>query len=71
MAEKELLVQQLTGDFTLEERTGKERVPEGKLFVLGDNRLESMDSRHFGFIDINQTVGKVNQDFPNKQEARQ
>lgn len=50
----------LTGDFTLEEITGKDTVPEGKLFVLGDNRLGSYDSRQFGFINVNQVVGKVN-----------
>jgi signal peptidase I len=50
----------LTGDFTLEDLTGVERVPEGKLFVLGDNRLGSWDSRQFGFINFDQVVGKVN-----------
>lgn len=44
---------QVTGDF-------KVSVPDGKLFVLGDNREDSWDSRHFGFIDIEQVVGKVN-----------
>jgi len=50
----------LTGDFTLLEKTGFEKVPEGTVFVLGDNRLGSWDSRHFGFVSISQIVGEVN-----------
>lgn len=54
------LTRRFTEDFTLAEKTGVEIVPEGKLFVLGDNRLGSNDSRQFGFIDVDQVVGKVN-----------
>ncbi|MFB1081404.1 signal peptidase I [Jeotgalibacillus sp. JSM ZJ347] len=51
----------LTGDFTLEEIPGGQiEVPEGQLFVLGDNRQESLDSRIIGFIDQDSVVGKVN-----------
>ncbi|NFV13151.1 signal peptidase I [Clostridium sporogenes] len=35
------------------------RVPENKLFVLGDNRMISKDSRMFGFIDYKQVEGKA------------
>ncbi|GAA0438143.1 signal peptidase I [Lentibacillus halophilus] len=48
-----------TGDFTLKEATGKTTVPEGKLFVMGDNRKDSLDSRKIGFIPIDTVVGKV------------
>lgn len=50
----------LTGDFNLEEITGLKQVPPGHVFVIGDNRLGSWDSRHYGFIKIDQIVGKVN-----------
>ncbi|MGG3926745.1 signal peptidase I [Metabacillus fastidiosus] len=49
----------LTGDFTLEEKIGKEKIPDGYFFVIGDNRIKSYDSRHFGLIKIEDVVGKV------------
>ena len=57
---KELLGERLTGNFTLQEITGESVVPEGHIFVLGDNRLGSRDSREFGFVSVDQVVGKVN-----------
>lgn len=35
------------------------KVEDGKLFVLGDNRPVSKDSRTFGLIDYNQVQGRV------------
>ena len=35
------------------------RIEEGDLFLLGDHRMESKDSRDFGPIGLNQVKGKV------------
>ena len=34
-------------------------VPEGCIYVLGDNRDESMDSRTFGCVPLEKVEGKV------------
>ena len=52
----------LTDDFTLEEIPGVEvdKIPEGYVFVMGDNRRYSKDSRHIGLVAIDEIIGDTN-----------
>lgn len=38
---------------------GPVTVPKGKLFMMGDNRDESNDSRYWGFVDLSAVRGKA------------
>lgn len=38
---------------------GADRVPPGSLVVLGDNPDHSVDSRHHGYVPLDQVLGKV------------
>jgi len=38
---------------------GPEVVPAGSVYLLGDNRVDSVDSRHFGAVPVSSVVGLV------------
>jgi signal peptidase I len=55
----EILDGTLTENFVIEEKLGSKTVPEGYVFVLGDNRRKSKDSRMIGFVSIDEIIGST------------
>jgi len=41
------------------EHFGPKTVPQGMLFVLGDNRYNSQDSRYWGFVPLDDVLGEA------------
>lgn len=57
--ESQEITEYYNGDFTLSSLQGVETVPDDMLFVLGDNRVNSKDSRSFGFIPEDSVIGET------------
>ncbi|WP_110112852.1 signal peptidase I [Bacillus sp. CGMCC 1.16541] len=67
----EIIDGSLTQDFKLEDITGGQAVvPEGHLFVMGDNRRYSKDSRQIGFIEMDRVLGETKTVYWPIKEAR-
>lgn len=51
--------ERLSRNFSLERLFNIDKIPEGKIFVLGDNRRNSNDSRNFGLVDEKEVISTM------------
>ncbi|WP_445670474.1 signal peptidase I [Peribacillus sp. FSL K6-1552] len=56
---KQMAGEPLTLDFKIEDRTGRKTVPKDQIFVMGDNRRNSLDSREIGTVSVDEITGKA------------
>lgn len=56
---KSELREPFTSDYVLSDQNNETNIPEGYIFVLGDNRQNSIDSRVFGLVSMDFVEGKA------------
>lgn len=59
-AKQEEFPQGFTRDFKLEDITGQQTIPDNYVFVMGDNRQNSLDGRSFGVVPLDSIIGEAN-----------
>jgi signal peptidase I len=58
----------LPGETVVSPDGSKQQVPHGFIYVLGDNRENSVDSRKFGFVPLSDVLAKARQVYYSKGE---
>jgi signal peptidase I len=54
-------IEGMPGDIITLTNSKKDQVPHGMIYVLGDNKEHSIDSRELGFIPLRDVIGKARQ----------